>query len=503
MEKRNISFDKKKIYDGVRKLSAAVGSTLGPKGRPVLIEDIKGHGRVTKDGVTVARLMELPDPQENLGAKFVTQAASATVQVAGDGTTTSTILAHAIIEGAEEDIDFIKGIEAASKDVIAYLEDETEKTTPDLIKHIAYVSTNNDEGLSEIITEAFVETGEDGIVDVKYSPKAAETSLDMKTGSYLEAGYSHQHFITNMRQRTFEGEDCYVLVSSATLEELGQIEHVLKDPVAYKKPIIIIADAGKNFTEAFTSNVQKGNITGCIVNPNQFVSSDTLRDLAALLGGKYFDNANGNTFDYVGDSFWGKADSVVIGQQFSLFTLENNDHVQERIEDLKSLIKETEQDSLKEEYRKRLGMLNGKYATIVVGAPTQGESLEIKDRIDDAVFAVGAAQKFGYLPGGGVALLQASKYVPKQDGSNSFAGGYNHLLKVIQSPFDKILSNAGIKCDCVFDYGQGIDASTGDRVNMVEAGIIDPSLVTTQALINAVSAATTLLSCEAALLMED
>lgn len=499
---RDLKFSKDKIYAGVGKLSKAVGSTLGPKGRPVLIEDEKGHGRPTKDGVTVARYTELPDSEENLGAKYVTQAASATVMAAGDGTTTSVVLAHAIIDGADESVDFVKGIEAASKEVVDFLKEDTEDMTPDLIKHIAYISTNNDHKLSDIITEAFVETGEDGVVDATYSARAVETTLDIKIGSYIDSGYSHQHFVTNMRMRTCELDEPYVLISQATLHELTQIEHLLREPMSLKRPIVIIADTEKNFNETFTANVQKGNIKGCIINPGPRATSDTLRDLAALLGGKYFDNANGNTFDYVGNEFWGQADSCIIGQQFALFTIPSNDHVQDRISDLKEMIESSDQGD-QTEYKSRLSMLNGRYATITVGAPTQGQALEIKDRIDDAVFAVGAAQKFGYLPGGGVALRDAAKAIGKVKGDSEFDKGYNHLLEAATAPYERILSNAGLTCDCSFEPGKGIDASTGERVTMVDAGIIDPSLVTTQAIINAVSAASTLLLCEACLIIED
>ena len=369
----------------------------------------------------------------------------------------------------------------------------------ELIKHIAFISTNSDEDLSEIITEAFVETGEDGIVDVQYKPNATKVDLKVKAGSYVPSGYTHQHFITNQRQRTCELEKPFILVSNATLDEVGQIEHILRDPLSHQRPIVIIADTNKNFNEAFVANVEKGNFQGCIIQPGMHVSTDMLRDLAELLGGLYFDNANGNNFDYLSDNYWGRADQVTIGQDFALFSIESNDHMKDRVDDLKKLIDEAPESHVGD-YKARLSMLNGRYATITVGAPTQSAAFEVKDRLDDAVFAVGAAQKFGYLPGGGVALKDAANAIKRKKSTNSFAEGYNSLLTSIYAPMAKILENAGLDNEFGLEEGIGIDASNGETVNMEEAGIIDPAFVSIQAIINATSAATSLLSAQAMLI---
>lgn len=497
--KREVSFDKDKLYAGVEKLALAVGSTLGPKGRPVLIEDQDGHPYLTKDGVTVAKFLQLRDREENLGARLVAQAASSTVQAAGDGTTTSVVLANAICQG-EEDIDFIKGIEQASKDVVEHLEETTKEMSDEMVKHIAYISTNNDAELSTIIADAFISTGQDGIVDVQYDPNAASTTLQVKAGSFISAGYTHQHFVTNNRQRTCELHEPYILVSSATLTEVSQIEHILAEPVQAGKPIVIIGNFEKNFTEAFTSNVAKGNLKGCLIDPGA-TSSDQLRDLAALLGAIYFDNANGNNLDYISSNYWGHASTVTVGYAFTLFALDSNDHVQDRIEDLKSLIEDSDPAFIGD-YTARLSMLNGKYATISCGAPTQAQAMEVKDRLDDAVFAVGAAQKGGYLAGGGVALRDTSLAIQSKDPGTAFELGYNFLLGAIKSPYETILDNAGIDDDdTTFTEGFGFDASTGKEVDMIEEGIIDPSFVTIQSVINATSAAVALLSAKATLIL--
>ena len=498
--KREAKFSKDKLFKGVEKLAEAVGSTLGPKGRPVLIEDQPGHPYPTKDGVTVARNFQLSDSEENLGARLVAQAAASTVSVAGDGTTTSVVLTNEMVQNGSSDVDFVKGLQAASEDVLEWIKENKKETTPESIKHIAHISSNSDDKISDIITEAFLKAGDDGIVDAQYSAIAPSTTLKVQNGSFIPMGFTHEHFITNVRQRLCELDEPIVLVSNSTLHEVGQIEHILPRPIK-EHSIVIIADTEKNFNEAFIANVAKGNFKGCIVNPGARVTSDDLRALAKLLGGIYFDNANGNNFDYLSNNYWGSAEKVVIGQGFSLFTVGSNEHVQKEIEDLKSLIEETE-GPLADQYKARLSMLNGKYATITVGGATQAEGLETKDRVDDAIFAVGAAQKYGYLPGGGVALRDASNAIANKEGTTPFDAGYNFLLRSIYAPTNKILENAGIDPANSFnEFGHGIDASTGEYVDMEEAGIIDPAFVTESALRNSVSAASTLLLTKATLII--
>lgn len=498
---REVKLSKEKIKAGIEKSAAAVGSTLGPKGRPVLIEREKGMPYFTKDGVTVAKHIHLIDGEENLGAKTVLQAAQSTVQVAGDGTTTSTVLANAIIQDADEDLEFIQGIEQAAKDAVALLDEETNEMNDEMIKHISYISTNSDKELSDIVTKAFIDSGEDGIVDVKYAPSDKEVSLDIKTGSYITAGFSHDHFVTDPRQGICQLDKPFVLVSKATLNEMIQIEHLLNEPVAMGRPVLIIADTEKNFNEAFVTNVAAGNIKGAIINPGH-LSSAQVKDLAALLKAIYFDNAGGNSFDYLSNNYWGYADQAIIGRNFTLFSLSDNSHVEKNIKALRELVEENPDD---EGYKTRLAMLNGKFATIKVGAPTQAEAMEIKDRVDDAVMAVGAAQKFGYLPGGGVALRDISIALTNDfqgDEDTPYGKGYFFLLACLNAPYAKILENAGIKPVC-HDKGVGINALNGEKVDMIEKGIIDPALVTKQAVVNAVSVSTTLLASNAMLILSE
>ena len=288
-----------------------------------------------------------------------------------------------------------------------------------------------------------------------------------------------------------------VLVSHASFKELSQLEHILAEPVRTDKPLIIIGEFEKNFTEAFISNVSKGTIKGCLMTPAADVGADQLRDLAKLLGGIYFDNANGNTFDYVSENYWGYAKEAIIGFGFCLFSLDSNDHVQDEIKELRAMLEEAD-PAHHAQIKSRLTMLNGKQATIKIGAATQAAALEIKDRADDAVFAVGSAQKMGYLPGGGVALRDASLRIEDKKEHTPYAAGYNFLLKAINAPYNTILSNAGIK-GTELPYGKGYDASTGKAVYMVKNGIIDPAFVTIQSVMNATSSSTALLSAKAVL----
>ena len=503
--KRTLSLEKKKMYQGVEKLEIGVGSTLGPAGRPAIIEDQPGHPKLTKDGVTVAKFMNLPDAEENLGAKLVAQAASATVKSAGDGTTTSIVLANAIINAGREEevsVDFVKGIEEASKEVVKHLEGAKTELTEEYIYNIAHISTNNDDELAKVIADAFIKSGRDGVVDVREAPNQTSVTLDVKPGSYIPVGYTHQHFINNVEMRSCESENPLILVSNATLDEVVQLESLFEFAIQNRRPIIIIGDPNENFSAGFINNVARGTLAkgSCIIQPGMGVTMDGLRDLAALLGATYFDNAQGNSLDFVTPEFFGTASEVKVHFGYTLFNVESNDHVNDKIESLKTLIEESDPSYI-EDYKNRLRMLNGKYATLKVGAPTKAMALEIKDRVDDAVQAVGSARDGGYLPGGGVALRDASNKIERKEEKCDKCEGYNFLLDAIKAPNKKILENAGLPFQDDLEDGFGVDATSGKVVNMVDKGIIDPAFVTIQSVINATSAASALLLSGATLIL--
>ena len=503
--KTKVIFSKDKLYNGVETLAKAVGSTLGPKGQSVLILTEQGP-RITKDGVTVSGYIDLKDQEEWAGSQVVAESAAATVSSAGDGTTTSIILANEIIQNAkdlENPVDVIKGIHAASLDVLRELEERTEELTPEMIKHIAYVSTNNDESLSEIISEAFIESGEDGIVDVMVTPHQSEITLDIRPGSFVRSGFKNRSFINNTKQQVAEFDKADILVSTLTIDDHRKILHLLENAIKTKKPLIIIADTAQEFDEAFGMNVAKKNLEGCIINPGGHVTSEGIKDLAKLVNATYFDNSHGNNLSHVKVKDLGHVDKTVIGESFSLFTVDNPGDVSENVENLKSQIEATDNEFTIRDLKSRLSMLSGKYATIKVGAPTVSALGEIKDRVDDAVFAVGAAQKHGYLPGGGVCLRDISNKLKGGKPENSFDLGRQAFLKAIHAPYHKILSNAGLTNVAFLSDGQGIDASNGNKVDMVKVGIIDPAFVTVQAVVNATSSATALLSTNATVIKDE
>ena len=502
--KTKVIFSKEKLYKGVETLAEAVGSTLGPKGQSVLILTDQGP-RITKDGVTVAGYIDLKDQEEWAGSKVVSESARATVDSAGDGTTTSIILANEIIKNAKDiegTVDAIKGIHTASLDVLRELEGRTKELTPEMIKHIAYVATNNDKDLSEIVSEAFIESGDDGIVDVAVTPHQSDVTLDIRPGSFVHSGFKNSSFINNEKTRTLELGESDILVSTLTIDDHRKILHLLEHAIKSKRPLILIAETGQEFDEAFMMNIAKKNLTGCIINPGGMITSEGIKDLAKLVNATYFDNSHGNNLSHVKVSDLGQVDKATISETFSLFTVDNPGDVSGNVENLKAQIEKSDNEFSKRDLKARLSMLSGKYATIKVGAPTMSALGEIKDRIDDAVFAVGAAQKHGYLPGGGVCLRDISNTLKTKEATTCFEKGKEALLTAIIAPYNKILSNAGLKPNDSLKEGFGIDASSGKEVDMVKAGIIDPSFVTVQAVVNATSSATALLSTNATIIKE-
>lgn len=505
-----VKFSKEKLYKGVEVLAEAVGSTLGPKGRTVIIEHENGFPYITKDGVTVAGQIKPSDTLERLGSTIVSQSAQSTVRAAGDGTTTSIVLSNAIIQHAkhiENAVDAIKGIEKASKETLELLEEKTEEMTPEMIGHIAYISTNNSEELGTIVKDAFVESGEDGIVDMQVSATADKVTLEVKPGSFIPNGYANESFINNLKQRTCELEGAMVLVSNLTIDShtkvLGLLEHAIKT----RTPFIVIADTEEEFDEAFVMNVAKGNIQGCVIKPGQFVDTAMLRDLATLLGATYFDNSHGNNLEHITVQDLGKVDKATIGKGYTLFTVEELPDLSENIDTIKGQLETATTDHQKRSLKARLSMLNGKRATITVGAPTQAQRDEIKDRVEDAIQAIGAAHDFGYLAGGGVSLRDASRHLVlklKGESGSSFNEGYSAFIEALNAPYKKILSNSGIELPKYDqDFGNGVDASNGEYVNMIKAGIIDPALVTKQAVVNATSSACALLHTKATIIKDE
>ena len=459
---------------------------------------------ITKDGVSVAQFVKFKDQEKELGARIVAQSAASTVSNAGDGTTTSIVLANALVQGGASAsanmVDVVKGMEAAEKDIMDYLENNRKDMTSDKIKQISYISTNNDDDLSNIVTAAFDAAGDDGIVDVKLDPMSSEVTLDVKKGTRLQSGITHRQMITDVNHNVASFPDgAFILVTDASFMEIGQIECIFQHVIALNKPIIIIGEFEQRFSDAFVQNLAKGNVQGALINPGAFVDSNMLKDLATLTGATYFDNAAGNNMSFVNEDMLGWVDNATVGFGFSLFAMDNPGDTSKTLDELKSLIDKGGEDWEVKAWKERVQMLSGVFTTINVGAPTKGKADEVKDRLDDAVSAVGAARKYGYLPGGGVALKDASKSLTKKDDDSGYSEGYNLFIEAVKAPMNKILDNAGIEYTDL-PCCEGIDASNGESVNMIDEGIIDPAFVTMQAVLNATAASTVLLSTKATII---
>ena len=470
------------VFKGIDKLTKAVSSTLGASGKCVLLEDGQGNPIITKDGVTVANSIVLLDPVENMGATLLKEAARKTVNEAGDGTTTATVLAHAILEEAKDigiDItirDLKDGINSATKKVIKYLESNSTPVKGSMIDQIATISTNNDPKLGKTIGDAFRAVGQTGIVMMEQS-ESPDTIVEIVDGVQYAKGSTNPHFITNHEKKSCELENPVVLIIESPVENIRQIQSVLEYVIKKNLSLLIIADVEPQVAATLSMNKQKGNIKVNIINAPTFGVNkrETLDDLALLTGATVINEDLGDDMDLIKPEFLGRClKSNTTESETILQVGESSDEIVIRLE-------------------KRLARLSAKIAIVKVGANSDIELKEKTDRVEDAICATKAAIKEGIVSGGGIALLNASQYV------KSKSPGEQVLLEAIKSPFKVILDNAGILClnDSLPKVkGEGLNVVTGNMVNMIKSGIIDPLLVTKSALRNAASVATTILSTD-------
>jgi len=501
---KNLSFGdeaRDNVFRGITKLTRAVSSTLGAGGKCVMLEDSKGRPLITKDGVTVADSITLLDPVENMGARLLKEAARKTVKEAGDGTTTATVLAHAILEEAYKvqskvnTRELKEGIETMTKKVIEYLETIAIPVTGDMINHIATISTNNDPILGKIIGDAFRAVGETGIVMME-SSDAAETSIEIIDGVQYDKGLVNSHFITNPNKRVAELDNPAVLLIESPVESIRQIQSVLEYVIKANKSLLIIADVDTTVLAALAMNKVKGNIKVNVINaPTYGVNKkDTLSDLALLTGATIINEDLGDDMDLIDPSYLGNClKSITDDSETILHVGEVTTEVQELIDELNNQLEGSLPPAEVIRLERRLARLSAKVAVVKVGAGSDIELKEKADRVEDAICATKAAIKEGIVPGGGVALLNASHII------DSFGVGQAVLLDAIKAPFHTILKNAGIEyvqLEIISKTGYGLNVITGDIVNMIDAGIIDPLSVTKSALKNAASVAVTILSTD-------
>jgi len=490
---------KNKIVAGVEKLAKAVKSTLGASGKCVIYEDARGLPVITKDGVTVAESVVLFDPVENMGATLIKEAARNTVREAGDGTTTATVLAESLLKEvskSEANTREIKdGIKSGLKKVNDYLNKISVKIEGDMLESVSSISCNNDAELGKIIAEAYTKVGKDGVVLMEESP-TEETYVEVVDGVQVDSGLTSPHFVTDKDKQICELDNPLVLIVSSEIPNIRKIQTVLEHVIKTKRPLLIVAQVEQQVKAALLMNKVKGNIKVNIIDLPGFgpTKDDTVADLAFLVGAKVINEQLGDDLDLIDIDCLGEAYSAITDDKNTVLTIETpEDEMEERIESIKKTIDKWEKNPfIQKKHRERLAMLSGSVGMVKVGADSKVELKEKKDRIEDAIYATKAALKEGIVPGGGVALLNASQKISAK------AVGEEILLKAIQAPFYTVLDNAGISmADGYEDHeGYGVDVVTGERATMISAGIIDPVLVTKSALKNAVSVVTTIISAD-------
>ena len=495
-----------RVIAGVNKLAKAVKSTLGASGKCVIYEDGRGKPVITKDGVTVAESVVLLDPVENMGATLVKEAARNTVKEAGDGTTTATVLVEALINSTRSAVaaglsirEIKDGVSQCLSEVIEYLESSSIEVEGDMLEAVAAISCNNDKELGTIIAEAYEEVGKHGVVLMEESP-TEDTYVEVVNGAQIDCGLTSPHFVTNTEKHVCELDNPYILAVSSEIPNIRKIQGVLEHVIKQGRALLVVAPVSQQVKSALLMNKVKGNIKVNIIDPPGFgpTKKDAIEDLAILTGCTVINEELGDDLDLITPEHLGEVEFAVTNDKNTTITMDGTTNiVLERIVEVKNKISEEKNGFIKKKLEQRLATLSGSVGVIKVGADSKVELKEKKDRVEDAIYATKAALKEGIVPGGGVALLNASEKI-----LTSQAGDV--LLQAIRSPYDTILENAGYtdarKCgnDCndICNVGIGVDAITGECVDMVESGIIDPVLVTKTALKNAVSVALTIMSAD-------
>ena len=528
---KKITFSKdarNKLADGVDKLANAVTATLGPSGRNVIIEQDMGNPVSTKDGVTVAKSIELKDKVENLGAQIVKQASIKTAEQAGDGTTTSTLLAQSILsEGLDRmkqgsnAVDIKRGIDDAVKDIVNYLSVESKDVTKeDQLKQIATISANNDTEVGELISAAMDNVGSDGVVAIEES-KTGETYLETVEGMQFNRGYKSPYFVTDNNSMQAILNDPYVLITDKKLQHVKELLPILEAVSSQNKSLLLIADdIGGEALSTLVVNKMRGILPVVAVNAPEFGDrrKDMLQDIAVLTGATVVSSEKGMRLDKFDTNWLGKANKVTVGKDQTTIVDAQGEtkSIEIRVQEIKSQIEETTSPYDKQKLQERLSKFVGGVALVHVGGLTEIEMKEKKDRVDDALHATKAAIEEGILPGGGVALLNSALWLtdslnnelddsPTPQGDR--AVGYDIVINACERPFYKILENAGYTYDQIGDiesviksrgeFWFGYNPREEDFFDMFNEGIIDPTKVTRLALENAASVAGTLLITEA------
>jgi len=506
-----------KMLRGVDILANAVKVTLGPKGRNVVIDKSFGAPRITKDGVTVAKEIELEDKFENMGAQMVREVASKTNDIAGDGTTTATVLAQSIVrEGAKSvaagmnPMDLKRGIDLAVASVVKDIEKRAKKVGSSAeVAQVGTISANGDSSVGQMIASAMQKVGNEGVITVEEA-KALETELEVVEGMQFDRGYLSPYFITNAEKMIAELEDAYVLLHEKKLSGLQAMLPVLEAVVQTGKPLVIVAeDIEGEALATLVVNKLRGGLKVAAVKAPGFGDrrKAMLEDIAILTGGQVISEDLGIKLETVTLAMLGRAKKVLIEKEKTTIVdgAGKRKDIEARVSQIKAQIEETTSDYDKEKLQERLAKLAGGVAVIRVGGATEIEVKEKKDRVEDALNATRAAVEAGIVPGGGVALLRAKKAVGRISNENSdVQAGINIVLKALEAPIRQIAENAGVEGSIVVgkilenkSETFGFDAQTETYVDMVEKGIIDPAKVVRAALQDAASVAGLLVTTEA------
>ncbi len=506
-----------RMLRGVETLANAVKVTLGPKGRNVVLDKSFGAPRITKDGVTVAKEIELDDKFENMGAQMVREVAQKTNDQAGDGTTTATVLAHAIVkEGAKavaagmNPMDLKRGVDLAVRAVVEDIKKRAKKVGSSAeVAQVGTISSNGDATVGKMIAEAMQKVGNEGVITVEEA-KALETDVEIVEGMQFDRGYVSPYFITNAEKMVAELEDAYVLLHEKKLSALQAMLPLLEAVVQSGKPLLIVAeDIEGEALATLVVNKLRGGLKVAAVKAPGFGDrrKAMLEDIAILTGGQLIAEDLGIKLESVTPAMLGRAKKIVIEKEKTTIVdgAGKKKDIEARVNQIKAQIEETTSDYDREKLQERLAKLAGGVAVIRVGGATEVEVKEKKDRVEDALNATRAAVEEGIVPGGGVALLRAKKAIGKLHNSNAdVQTGINIVLKAIEAPIRQIAENAGVEGSIVVNKildnkseTFGFDAQNEDYVDMVEKGIVDPAKVVRAALQDAASVAGLLVTTEA------
>jgi chaperonin GroEL len=505
-----------KLKAGVDKLANAVKITLGPKGRNVIIDKKFGAPMVTKDGVTVAKEIELEDPIENMGAQMTKEVASKTADQAGDGTTTATVLAQAIVSpglkalaSGANPMDLKRGIDKAVRAVVENLKKQSEQVGKDFskIEQVASISANNDNEIGKMIADAMKKVGTEGVITVEEA-KGTETEVKTVEGMQFDRGYLSPYFVTNPENMEAELEGAALLIYDKKISNMRELLPILEKVAQSGRPLVIIAEEVEGEALAtLVVNKLRGTIKVAAVKAPGFGDrrKEMLKDVAILTGGIAISEEMGYKLENADFSYLGTADKVVIDKDNTTIINGKGDkeQIKARIEEIKAQIEKTTSDYDREKLQERLAKLSGGVAVLYIGAPTEVEMKEKKDRVDDALHATRAAVEEGIVAGGGVAYIRAQSVLEKMKGENDDENtGIAIVRRAIEEPLRQIIANSGLEGSIVVQKVRegkddfGYNARTDEYQNLKKAGVIDPTKVTRIALENAASIASMLLTTE-------